>query len=51
MLTNASRKNADSAATTRSQARAIEQPTPAAAPLTAATTGLSIRRMPVTIGW
>ena len=36
----ASRKLADSVATTRSAARAVEQPTPAATPLTAATTGL-----------
>ena len=40
MRAKASRKLADSAATTRSAARAVEQPTPAATPLTAATTGL-----------
>ncbi len=51
MLTNASRKYADSAAMIRSQASASEQPMPAAGPCTAATTGLGIRRMPVMIGW
>ena len=51
MLTKASWKNADSAATTRSQASARDRPIPAAGPLTAATTGLGIRRMPVISGW
>ena len=51
MLTKASEKYADSAATTRSQASARESPIPAAGPLTAAMTGLGIRRMPVISGW
>ena len=51
MLTNASTKNADSAATTRSQASARDSPMPAAAPCTPATTGLGISRIPVMIGW
>ena len=51
MLTKASWKNADSAATIRSQASARESPIPAAGPLTAAMTGLGICRMPVMIGW
>ena len=38
---NASRNDADSAATMMSEASAAEQPTPAAMPLTAASTGLS----------
>ncbi len=41
MRVKASRNDADSAATTRSHASAIEQPTPAATPGTAATQGLS----------
>src|SRR5271156_4925452 len=41
ILVNASRKYAEAVATTRSQASASEVPTPAASPLTAATTGLS----------
>src|SRR5882757_4373720 len=44
ILEKASRKNADSAATTRSEARAIEQPMPAAGPLTAEITGFRSRR-------
>ena len=51
MLTKASEKYADSAATTRSQASARESPIPAAGPLTPAMTGLGIRRMPVISGW
>ncbi len=51
MLTKASWKNADSAATIRSQASARESPIPAAGPLTAAMTGLGMCRMPVMIGW
>ncbi len=51
MLTKASRKNEDSAATTRSQTSASEQPIPAAGPLTAASTGFGISRMPIRIGW
>jgi hypothetical protein len=51
MFTNASRKYADSAATTRSQARASDRPIPTAAPFTAATTGFGIPRIPVMIGW
>ena len=50
MLTNASRKKADSAATIRSQASASEQPIPAAGPLTAAITGFGISRTPRMIG-
>ncbi len=44
MLTNASRKYADRAAMIMSAASASEQPIPAAAPLTAAITGLSTVR-------
>jgi hypothetical protein len=51
MFTNASRKYADSAASTRSQASASEQPIPTAGPLTAASTGFGMWRMPVMIGW
>ncbi len=51
MLTKASMKYALSAARTRSQARASESPIPTAGPWTAATTGLSIARMPLMIGW
>jgi hypothetical protein len=51
MFTNASPKNADSAASTMSHASASEQPIPTAAPLTAATTGFGRSRMPVMIGW
>ena len=50
MLTKASWKNADSAATMRSQASARDRPIPAAGPLTAAMTGLGISRSPVMIG-
>ena len=50
MLTKASTKNADSAATTRSHASASEAPIPAAGPLTAATTGFGISRIPRMIG-
>ena len=51
MLTNASSRYDDSAASTRSQASASEQPIPTAGPLTAAITGLGMRRTPVMIGW
>ena len=51
MFTKASRKYADSAATIRSQASASDAPIPAAAPWTAATTGLGISRTPTMIGW
>ena len=51
MFTKASRKYADSAAITRSQARASEQPIPTAGPLTAAITGFGISRIPMMIGW
>ena len=51
MFTNASEKEADSAATTRSPASASDRPAPAAGPFTAVTTGLGISRMRVTIGW
>ena len=51
MFTNASPKKADSAASTRSQASASEQPIPTAGPLTAATTGFGSRRIPAIAGW
>ena len=51
MFTKASPKNADSAASTRSQAKASEAPMPTAGPFTAATTGFSSRRTPAMIGW
>ena len=50
MLTKASRKNDDSAATIRSQASASAQPIPAAGPLTAATTGFGSSRIARMIG-
>jgi hypothetical protein len=51
MFTNARPKNADSAASTRSQASASEQPMPTAGPFTAAMTGLGSRRTPAMTGW
>ena len=50
MRRKASRKYELSAATTRSQARASETPTPAATPFTAATRGLADRRIELTKG-
>ena len=51
MLMKAGTKLAESAAMRRSQAQANESPAPAAAPLTAAITGFSSRRMASTFGW
>ena len=51
MFTKASPKNEDSAAITRSQASASEQPIPTAGPFTAATTGFGRRRTPAIAGW